>query len=96
MTPDQILEIANSPDTTHFVFGESLLAEWTRDHYDRDRGVCVKNSPFYVVVHSSPLPEVCRRFRVLSRWIEGLAVPLSFDVPEKKYKEHLQTIRTSL
>lgn len=84
MSPDVILELANSPDVPKFIFGSPELEEFTRQIRNPYTGVATKDSSFYVVIHRSLNPQQRPDFRVLSRWSWGAVTPYSWDVPAKQ------------
>lgn len=82
MTPQRIMQIAESPETPSFMFGSPELDAWTRQHRNLHTGQCVNSSGYYVVIH--PSLDIARKesFRVLSCWNYGYSVPHSWDLDE--------------
>lgn len=80
LTDEEILKIANDPNTPTFLFGSAALSEWNANHRNPHTGACFDSSDWYVVKHMD-ITGRGRHFRVLSRWVYGLLVPVSHDVP---------------
>lgn len=80
MTPDRILQLADSPTVLKMSFGSAELDAFNKKHRCSATGRCLESSDWYVVVHRNydrNRPD----FRVLSRWWWGESAPRSFDVP---------------
>lgn len=80
MTSLEIREIADSPEVPSFTFGSEEHQEWTRQHWNANTGLSIKDSGFYVVVHKGVRGSPT--FRVLSRWRYADRVPQAWDVNE--------------
>lgn len=79
MTPTEILQIANRPETPKFLFGSPELEQWNRDHVFQ--GACFEHSGWYVVIHTTVHRAA---FRVLSCWSYGKRAPHCYDVPAEQ------------
>ena len=82
MSPADVLEIADHPETPSFLFGSEALADWNRGHRNPHTGECVRNSGFYVVIHPSLAPGVLPSFRVLSAWRTWQRLPDAWDIDD--------------
>jgi len=95
MKPEEILEIANSPDVPTFSFGSEKLEDWTRQHRNQFTGQCIRHSGWYVVIHRSHNRKQRPDFRVLSSWMPGHRVPFSYDVPPSNPLERIESAVTA-